>query len=41
MSNGPIVRGIGGKAILIAEFVTMDKPRVDSGENVNNEGFNY
>ena len=41
LSTGPLIRGIGGKAILVAQFVTMDKPRVGSGEEINDEGYNY
>ena len=35
LSNPPIIRGIGGKDLLVASFVTMDKPNVDSGEYVH------
>ncbi len=32
LSNPPIVRGLGGKALLIANFFTGDKPKAGSGE---------
>ena len=35
LSNPPIIRGVGGKSVLIASFITMDKPRKGSGEYVN------
>jgi hypothetical protein len=35
LSNPPIIRGVGEKSILIASFITMDKPSKGSGENVN------
>jgi len=35
LSNPPIIRGVGDKSILIATFITMDKPRKGSGEYVN------
>ena len=35
LSNPPIIRGVGGKSVLIASFFTTDKPRIGSGENVN------
>jgi len=35
LSNPPIIRGIGGQSILIAYFITMDKPRKGSGEYAN------
>jgi hypothetical protein len=35
LSNPPIIRGIGGKSVLIVSFITMDKPRKGSGEYVN------
>lgn len=34
MSNPPIIRGVGGKSVLIAYFITMHKPRTDSGEYI-------
>ncbi len=34
LSNPPIVRGLGGKNVLIGYFVTMDKPKQGSGEYV-------
>lgn len=34
LSNPPIIRGVGGKSILIATFFTSDKPRKGSGEYV-------
>jgi len=34
LANPPIIRGVGGKSVLIALFVTTDKPNVDSGEYV-------
>jgi hypothetical protein len=34
LSNPPIIRGIGGKQILVALFFTTDKPRIDSGETL-------
>jgi len=35
LSNPPIIRGVGGKSVLIASFLTTDKPRSGSGEYVN------
>lgn len=34
LSNPPIIRGIGTKDILIAQFFTTDKPRKNSGERL-------
>lgn len=34
LSNPPIIRGIGDKHILIAQFFTTDKPRIGSGETL-------
>jgi len=34
LSNPPIIRGVGDKHILIAQFFTTDKPKIDSGEYV-------
>lgn len=34
LSNPPIVRGLGGKDVLLAYFFTADKPRLDSGETL-------
>ncbi len=35
LSNPPIIRGVGGKSVLIASFLTTDKSRSGSGEYVN------
>jgi hypothetical protein len=32
LSNPPIIRGIGGKDLLVAQFFTTDKPKKGSGE---------
>jgi hypothetical protein len=32
LSNPPIIRGLGEKDILIAQFFTTDKPKKNSGE---------
>jgi len=32
LSNPPVMRGIGERQILIAQFFTVDKPKSDSGE---------
>jgi len=40
LSHPPIVRGVGGKAVLIVSFVTMDKPRISSSEEINKDGYN-
>jgi len=34
LSNPPIVRGLGGKNVLIGHFITMDKSKQGSGEYV-------
>lgn len=34
LSNPPIIRGIGSKDILVAQFFTTDKPKKDSGERL-------
>ena len=34
LSNPPIIRGVGGKSVLIALFFTTDKPKSGSGEYV-------
>lgn len=34
LSSPPIIRGVGGKSVLIASFFTTDKPRKKSGEYV-------
>jgi len=34
LSNPPIIRGIGEKDILVAQFFTTDKPRKNSGERL-------
>jgi hypothetical protein len=34
LSNPPIIRGVGGKSVLIATFFTTRKPKLDSGEYV-------
>jgi len=34
LSNPPIIRGIGEKDILVAQFFTTDKPRKNSGEQL-------
>lgn len=34
LSNPPIIRGIGSKDILIAQFFTTDKPKKNSGERL-------
>lgn len=34
LSNPPIIRGLGGKDVLIAQFFTTDKPKKNSGEQL-------
>ena len=34
LSKPPIIRGVGGKSILIATFFTTKKPKTDSGEYI-------